>query len=216
MASELPALGAVSARFCSTEKGRAEGKHTSALDAENTACESPGGRAAASASSPQTPEAAVVTPETAAQASGLGPSDGFPVRAIRKASRVLVHSFVVGDIVVLDDSVGKEFRGQEAQVVKVLAKSVKVTMLQGMGKAKTKNFDHNVCKVVQPSTLRLKPGRQASSDVLSAVDAPATAQPSPGSAAQAPATPNVIRINDYDFEAEQLAKALGLGDDDSE
>jgi hypothetical protein len=59
---------------------------------------------------------------------------------------------VVGDIVVLDNSVGKHFRGQEAQVLKVWPKSVKVAMLQPrMGKPKTKNIDRNVCKLVEPS-----------------------------------------------------------------
>ena len=51
---------------------------------------------------------------------------------------------------------------------------------------------------------------------VSAAAAPAPAQPPPGSAALAPATPDATTIKEEECEAARLAKALGLGDDDSE
>jgi hypothetical protein len=45
---------------------------------------------------------------------------------------------------------------------------------------------------------------------------PLQMQPTLGSAAQAPATPSVITINEDDLEAAQLPKALGLGNDDGD
>ena len=151
------------------KKAERKEKHTAAPTLENTAAQAPGVPGYATASSPGTPEASV---ETAAHAPGLAGSSTASVGSRLSASRVEADGLFVGDIVVLDNSVGKDFRGQEAQVLRVFPKSVKVTMLQGKGKAKTKNFDQNVCKVVQPSTLRQKTGRQASSEAASAADGP--------------------------------------------
>jgi len=163
---------------------------------------SPGVFHAASASSPQTPEAAAQAPETAAQAAEIDASDAAPVTAIPKASRVLKDRLIVGDIVVLGNSVGKDFRGQEAEVLRVFGKNVKLSMLHGKVKGKHKNFDHKVCKVVRPSTFRIGPGRQASSEALSAADAPATPQPTPASPAEAPTIPNETTIIDDEMFTE--------------
>ena len=175
-------MGAVSARFCTTENTERKEKLTSILEPEYSASESPGGPAAASASSPQTTEKAAEAPETAEQAAALAASD---------ASRGLASASA--------ESLAEKRECSHASAAD----------------GETENQEHRpqCLQARRTLTLRLKPRRQASSEVLSAADAPATAQPSPGSAAQAPATPSVISINDYDFEA---AKALGLGYDDSE
>ena len=186
--------------FAAQKKAEREEKDAAVLATETTAAEAP-----------EATEAAAEALETAAEAPVLARSSAPLVRAIGKAARVLTDGLFVGDIVVLDNSVGKDFRGLEAQVVRVSPNSVKVTMLQVKGTAKTKNFDPSVCKVVQPSTLRLTPGRQSSSGALPAADAPATAE----SAASAPATPDATTIKEEECDA-ALAKALGLGDDDSE
>ena len=179
--------------FAAQKKAERKEKHAAVLATETTAGQSP-----------ETTEAAAEALETAAEAPVLARSSAALVRAIGKAARVLTDGLFVGDIVVLDNSVGKDFRGLEAQVVRVSPKSVKVTMLHGKGTAEAKNFDPSVCKVVQPSTLRLKLGRQSSSGALSAVDAPATAE----SAASAPATPDATTIKEEECEA-ALAKAWG-------
>ena len=188
--------------FAAQRKAERKEKQTAAPALETTACVSPGVSHAASAASPQTPEAAAQAPETQAQAAETDASDAAPVTAIPKASRVLKDRLVVGDIVVLDNSVAKDFRGQEAEVLRVFAKNVKLTMLHGKGKGKHKNFDPKVCKVVRPSTFRLGPVRQASSEALSAADAPATPQPTPASAAEAPTTPNETTIIDDEMFTE--------------
>ena len=182
--------------FAAQKEAERKEKHAAALATETTAAEAP-----------EATGAATEALETAAEAPVLARSSAALVRAIGKAARVLTDGLFVGDIVVLDNSVGKDFRGLEAQVVRVLPKSVKVTMPQGKGTATTKNFDPNACKVAQPSTLRLKLGRQSSSGALSAVDALATAQPPPESAASALATPDATTIKEEECEA-ALAKAF--------
>jgi hypothetical protein len=82
-----------------------------------------------------------------------------------ESSLAAAPPFMVGDIVVLDDSVDKRFQRQEVQVIRITQKMLVVTMLSGKERA-CKTLYNNGCNIVQPSTLR-----SATSSVASLVGA---------------------------------------------
>ena len=63
-------------------------------------------------------------------------------------------TYVVGDSVLLDKTVGKAFAAQEAQVTKVMRRAMVLIMVTGRTQGKQKQFKPNQCSLIHPSTLR--------------------------------------------------------------
>ena len=61
---------------------------------------------------------------------------------------------VVRDIVLLDNTVGKAFAGQEAQVTEVTRRALAVIIVTGKMQGKQKQLKPNQCSPIHPITLR--------------------------------------------------------------
>ena len=132
--------------------------------------ESEGSAAAAPAGSHSATKMIVEIADTQEESAAAAP--GKSVAAAPETS--VVRDFMVGDIIVLDSSVAKKYVKQEAQVVRLTAKTVLVNFMTL--KDKQRSFPKTACKVIQPSTMRLlsaKTGSKATTG-SSAASAPAS------------------------------------------
>ena len=123
-----------------------------------------------------------------------------------------VKDFVVGDIIKLDDSVGKRFHEQEAQVIKVTAKMITVTLTSGKEKL-PKTFSKTAAKVIHPSTLRAAGAGADSAGTApqggAASGAPGAASGAPVAAPGADAAAQAPEANEEFDEAEYAANLFG-------
>ena len=128
---------------------------------------------------------------------------------------------MVGDIVRLDETVGKDFRNCEAQITKLGAKMATVTVTTGKKKpVKVVRFQQ--CTVIQPSTLRglmIRKGRVPNT----APGAPETGSSAPDIAVAAvwddegeDENEGTAAAEADDDEAKRLVASMGLGDSDCE
>jgi len=145
------------------------------------------------------PEAAAVAPVSAAATLAPGSTDQTaavaPVSTAAAAvAPVPPTDFVVGDIVQMGTSVAKAVQLAEAQVIKVLPKTLSVKIITGSQQGKTKSVRPDAVSLLQPSSLRssLPVGRvpicPAEQSIAPGSAASTSAAPAPGSAAMAPAT----------------------------
>ena len=141
-------------------------------------------------------------------AAGAAPGTPTPGGDGGGAPEVPDAGFMIGDIVRLDDSVGKRFINQEAQVTKVSPKMVTVAFINL--KDKPKSVLKTACAIVQHSTLKaMRAASAAGAPGASAAVAPGPteASSSSGSAAGAPVKHPAVD------EAAYCESLFGAGDD---
>jgi len=127
--------------------------------------------------------------------------------------------FVLGDIVTLDlASAGKlarqKYDKEEAQIIKVAPKAVKVTLLSGKYEGQTKQFAIEQCVLLQPSALRPAAAAESGSSSSAAVRPEATSAAARPAAPSAAARPSSASLLD-NKQAKKFAAALfGDGEDE--